>query len=201
MVKFVSAVAAMAAFAGNASASLIDFETFPDGSPVPNGTLITNQYASLGVSGFFTTAPDGPQVLETALTGQSGSRTLGGRGGAFDFVQPITITFSAPMSSASILALDVGEAGLILEAFLGATRVDSTMVVGAGRGLGIGYAETMSVSHPGGFDSLTIRQALDGVPYGDGYLVDDLNFTTVPGPGVVSVAGLGLLAATRRRRR
>ena len=49
-------------FAGPAGAVLIDFETYPDASPVVSGTEVTNQFASLGVSFGSVASPFADQI-------------------------------------------------------------------------------------------------------------------------------------------
>ena len=154
-----------------AGAVLIDFETFPDGCRIPGGTRITDQFAPLGVATFATTDPAGPRIIQFGLTGQSGINALAG---SPDFFQPITILFSAPVVEASILALDVGEAGLILEGFNSQSiLVDSMSVTHPGDGTG--QFDTLAVV---GDDivQLVVRQITPGLG-GDGYAIDDLRFS------------------------
>jgi len=153
---------------------LIDFEKFPDGTTLANSTRITTQFACVGVSFFMTTASTGPQIVRAGLTGQSGVNTLGGDGGSFDFYQPIEAVFDGTTSFVGVLALDVGENGIILEAFSCDELVDSDSVEGEERGVGVGYADELSVSGEG-IDRVVIRQIRPG-QIGDGFVIDDFEF-------------------------
>jgi len=153
--------------------TLIDFETFPDTTPIPNGTPITTQFAPSGVSLFTTTDPGGPLALQTALAGQSGLNVLIGVpfGPA---TSPIGIEFTGCVTDVSVLGLDVGGAGLILEAFNSANvMVDSDSVTNAG--IGIGNVDTLSVSGSE-IVRVDIRQITPGLG-GDGFVIDDLRFS------------------------
>ena len=183
-------------FAGRpafAQTVLIDFETYPGGDPVPEGARITTQYLPWGVELFSTTDPLGPVICRIALAGQSGLNTLGGAGG---FYEPISMDFAQPIIYCEILALDVGDNGLILEAFNSQSQlVDSMTVVNPG--LGVGEIDPMWVA---GSDIVlvTARQVTPGVS-GDGYVMDDLTYT-IPEPLTMSLLALGGLAVVRRRR-
>jgi hypothetical protein len=164
-----------------AAETLIDFETFPDATPIPAGTRLTTQFLPAGVSLFTTTDPLGPQIIQFGLPGQSGLNTLGGVGGNHDFSQPIGIEFASPVSKVSILALDVGEDGLIMEAFNAANvLVDSDSVTNLGAG--VGEIDTLTVLGSG-ITKVTIREITFNDPGIDGHAIDDLRFE------VQSVAG------------
>jgi len=153
---------------------LIDFETLPDTTPIPSGTNITDQFASVGVAMFTTDDPAGPNILQLGLPGQSGVNTLQSIGAPRDFEAFIGIDFVDPVSSASVLVLDVGEQGLILEAFNAADElVDSASVVNPD--LGVGEFDTLSVSGAG-IVRLNVSQLLPSASL-EGYLIDDLRFT------------------------
>ena len=165
---------------GEEGGVLIDFETFPNGYAIPDGTRITTQFASVGVSFFMTTAATGPQITQFDLPGKSGVNILGGDGGSFDFFQPITAVFDGFTSAVSTVALDVGSNGLIMEAFWRGVLVDSFTVDGTGRGLGIGSVDTLSVS-AFAIDKVVMRQITPGQS-GDGFLIDDFGFDCVRDP-------------------
>ena len=168
-------IAGLLVLAAPASAGeLIDFEKFPDGTTIPDETRITTQFACVGVSFFMTTAETGPQIVQFDLAGQSDVNALGGDGGSFDFFQPIEAVFEGTTSFVSVLALDVGENGIILEAFSCDELVDSDSVEGEERGAGVGYADELSVSGEG-IDRVVIRQIRPG-QVGDGFVIDDFEF-------------------------
>ncbi len=154
--------------------TLIDFETFPDNTPIPSLTRITTQFAPSGVSLFTTTDPGGPQVIGAGLPGQSGVNILAGFPHILAAISPIGIEFTGCVTDVSILGLDVGGNGLILEAFNGANvLVDSDSVTNAG--LGIGDVDTLSVSGSE-IVRVDIRQITSAIA-SDGYVIDDLRFT------------------------
>jgi hypothetical protein len=136
--------------------------------------------------------------VQFSLNGQSGVNALGGVGGDFDFFQPIGIEFSTNVNFASILALDVGEHGLILEAFNAQNiSIDSDSIIRSGQG--VGEFDTLSVSGSG-ISRLEIRQ-LDMDEGTDGYVIDDLRFSPIPEPSSTVLLGVCLMSVWMRRRR
>jgi len=114
-----------------AFATTIDFDTFPDGTPVPDSTRITDQYVSCGVK-FTTEIPEGPRAFSFSAFGGSPPNQLGANGttGNPAFTHSIGVQFVSPVSQASINAIDVGFNGLILEAFNSTNvLVDSVQVI------------------------------------------------------------------------
>ena len=85
----------------------ITFTTFPDGSPIPNETVVTNQFESLGVT-FEALYPDSPRVL-TALGGILIS------GGPTGFFGDVGIIFHPLVSS---ITIDIIGSGLDITAEL-----------------------------------------------------------------------------------
>ena len=165
-----------------AFATTIDFDTFPDGTPVPDRTRITDQYASCGVKLFTTEVPEGPQTFSFSLVGGSPPNQLGadGTSGNPEFTHSIGVQFVSPVSQASITALDVDFNGLILEAFNSAGDLVNSVEVINPNDFAI-QVDLMTVSGSGIVD-LLIRQVTPGGRIGfliDGYNIDDLQF---PGP-------------------
>ena len=160
----------------------INFDFFPDGSPVPDMTRITDQYVQCGVQLFTTEVPEGPQTFAFSEFGGSPPNQLGADGTSDNpaFTHSIGVQFVSPVSEASIIALDVGFNGLILEAFNSASvLVDSVTVINPLSS--VIQVDLMTVS---GSDivELIIRQVTPGGKQGfviDGYNIDDLQF---PGP-------------------
>jgi len=165
-----------------AFATTIDFDTFPDGTPVPDSTRITDQYATCGVKLFTTEVPEGPQAFSFSAVGGSPPNQLGADGppGNPAFTHSIGVQFVSPVSQASIIAIDVGFNGLILEAFNSANvLVDSVQVINPTNPPN--QADLMTISGSDIVD-LLIRQVTPGGKQGiiiDGYNIDDLQF---PGP-------------------
>jgi len=170
--------------AQQAFATTIDFDTFPDGTPVPANTRITDQYTACGVELFTTEVPEGPEAVAFSLPGGSTPNQLGADGppGNPSLTHSIGVQFVSPVSQASITALDVDFNGLILEAFNSANGlVDSVQVINPNDI--VIQVDLMTVSDPNGdIASLVIRQVTPGGIQGfliDGYTIDDLQF---PGP-------------------
>jgi hypothetical protein len=114
-------------FIGSMEGVTIDFDTFPNGTPVPEGTIITDQYASVGVIFSIAISFNPPSGL--VIEGVSGSFTfvgmsppnvltshghVPGPGGSLGCGADLKITFIDPstrlpatVSSASILVFAV----------------------------------------------------------------------------------------------
>jgi len=159
----------------------IDFDFFPDGTPVPNETKLTNQYAVCGVALFTTTDPLGPSIRDFAsLYASSAPNLLLPQ--PKNTEDPIGIEFVSPVTEASINALGVGFNGLILDALdSGGSIVDTVSVVHPGTPEG---TESLTVSGDG-IVKLLIHQITPGGKQGlliDGYGIDDLTFTLSSSP-------------------
>ncbi len=82
--------------------------------------------------------------------------------------------FGSPVCAASILTLDVGFDGVLLEAFNAANALVDSQSITNGPDVGVGEFDTLFVSGPG-IDRLEISQ-LNPADTGDGYHIDDLRF-------------------------
>jgi len=153
---------------------LIDFETFPGGAPIPNAARITNQFAPVGVALFRTGDALGPQIGQGGLAGQSGVNTLFSVGSPRNFESFIGVDFSSDVCAASILTLDVGFDGVILEAFNAANVLVDSQSITNGPDVGVGEFDTLFVSGSG-IVRLEISQLIPANT-NDGYLIDDLRF-------------------------
>ena len=193
--------------AQQAFATTIDFDTFPDGTPVPANTRITDQYTACGVKLFTTEVPEGPEAVAFSLVGGSPPNQLGADGpspGSPAFTHSIGVEFVSPVSQASITALDIDFNGLILEAFNSANLlVDSVTVINP-----LSSAIQVDLMTVAGSDivELVIRQVTPGGKQGfviDGYNIDDLQFpgpdceaqTTVIGGEIIPIETTSLLLA------
>src|SRR5215471_8484356 len=128
---------------GRADAITINFETFPNNSPVPDGTVITTQYASLGVT-FSSTAPAGGPIAGV-LSGEASSPPnflygLDPVTGAGLF--PIVMDFTAPFpNKLDVTLISVGSGTVTATAFASdlVTVLASVSVThGPGAGVGLG---------------------------------------------------------------
>jgi hypothetical protein len=144
---------------------------------LPNGTLVTNQYANLGVT--FTDGSDYILVQPTTFLNDGA-----GLNGAFDSV---SLAFASPMQSIAIdfpgsAEIDLYSQGQLIYA--------STDFGGSGLGHFAGLISDLS------FDAARIFDPEGGV------FIDDLHFgPPIPGPGALPVIATGLLAMSRRKGR
>lgn len=175
-----------------AKAAFIDFE---DGE-IPN--TVGAFYAGQGVTFSntqFTWVGGFPGA--SGITGIRATGTF-----MFGIGQAVVGVFSAAVTSVSIVGIDVGAAGLRIDAY--DAEVGGNLVsFGQAFGAGVGIGETYTISASGaGIRRFEIYQPnVDGY---DGVLMDNLSFTlaAVPGPASLAVFGMGLLGlgmAVRRR--
>ncbi len=150
---------------------------FDDLDTATDPVLLTDQYASLGVTFTNAEAVDPATIPYPYLTGQSLPNVIADpeTSGYIYPNDPIIAYFAMDVTSVSILGLDVGDKGAILNAF------DSTNPLvgsasGFGSGLGIGNNITLTVS---GSDIRRVEfsQYLTPVSGGDGMVFDNLSFT------------------------
>ncbi len=169
----------------------IDFDDGTAGSPV--GSF----YSGLGV-----TFSNTQFVDNFGLAGSSSPLGIAGMGGSwtyeFGIANAIEATFSSLVSSVTITGVDVGHAGMQMDAFdsYGAL-IDTNNWYGTDEG--VGQWMTISVANP------TIASVLlyQPSPMGDdGMVFDNMIFAPVPEPETYAMllAGLGLLGFMARRR-
>lgn len=163
--------------------TVIDFEEFAE------GTSISTQYATLGVTFSIEGAPTLPIVAQegsptTAFTGtaadtpaSSGLRCLTDPLVAGDFAVPadLRIEFDPPVSSASFYLIDIdGSESVLASAFDGATVVASQSVVGGAAGTGNGVSTLVTLTAP---SIRSIVVDISGPLANTGWAVDFLTFT------------------------
>ena len=146
----------------------IDFDTFPDSSSVPAGTVITTQYASLGVT-FSSTAPAGGPTAVSDNEASSPPNHLSGldpNTGAGLF--PIVMDLAGPLPSiVKVTLVSVGSATVTATAFANdlVTVLDTKSVThGPGAGNGFGNLDPIALAGVGiarvRFE--TTQQVVDG---------------------------------------
>lgn len=187
-----TAALAVSVAAPAAKAAFIDFE---DGvSPNPVGAF----YAARGVTFSnteFTWAGGFP-----GASGLNGIRATGTYW--FGATNAVVGVFGMAVSSVSITGIDVGSAGIRIDAFdapVGGNLVAFGQAFGVGLGIG-GYFDVRA-SAPGIRRFEIYQPGMDGF---DGVILDNLSFTlaAVPGPAALAVFGMGLLGlgmVARRR--
>jgi hypothetical protein len=172
--------------------------TFDDGSP---GGAIDNFYSLLGVT--FSNASWQPAFPGGNIGGSTGFLLEDISDNGFNApysptsTTPIVGTFSTPQDFVSILGVDVGAAGIELDAYDAATGgnlIGSMQFFGTGDGSGI--FQTLSVSAPG----IARFDLFQPSPMnGDGVAFDNLTFNADPidsgiEPGTWVMMASGLLA-------
>jgi hypothetical protein len=182
-------VGALPAFAG----TILDFEGFPD------STVLATQYAGLTFTNA-TVITAGISLDELEFPPHSGSNVVFDNGG------PMSISFTAPVSSVS--GYFTYAAPLSLAAFnassdmvaSGASAFSSNLALSGDPGSSPN--EFLQLTFAGGISSITFA----GDPAGDSFTLDDLTYSAqaaaTPEPGSIGllVTGLVGLALFRRRR-
>ena len=185
--------------AGTVPIATIDFEAFPDGSAIADGTPISTQFEGLIFTNT-TAITAGITLNEFELPPHSGQNV------AFDDGGPISISFATPTLSFSgyftyyepltIQAFDASNNQLA-----SATSAYSINVACDPGPVCLGDPgsspnEFLSVASPGGISSVTIT----GDPAGASFVMDDITYTTPePATSVSLIALVSLLAIGRKR--
>ena len=189
------ALCLMSALASAAQSATITID-FDDLNTATDPVLVTNQYASLGVVFENAQAVDPSTIPYPYFSGQSLPNVIADpeTSGYIYPNDPIIAYFAMDVTSVSILGLDVGDKGAILNAFDSTNGLIGTDS-GFGSGLGVGNNVTLSVSG-NGIRRVEFSQYLTPVSGGDGMVFDNLSFTyeaSVPEPSVWLFLGSGLM--------
>jgi len=174
------------AFAGNASAVLINFD---DGQP--NGNAVGSFYSGV-------TFTDTMWTDNFGLAGTSGTQGIASISSGFQPQQgsPMGASFSSLVSSVTLRGIDVGEQGFRLKAFDASnTLIDNQVVFGTGLGVG----EFFDLTVNGSIARIEFSQDNPGTG-SEGLLFEDLSYNPVPEPASMAALGLGAAALLRRRR-
>lgn len=213
-----------------ASEVVIDFESYPWGEPTVVFDPVDTEFSSWGIAHFesvdlsgniaspvIAQPPDYPLLFHSGISG------LAPHPGApigsdptiewlYGFAQaPIYIYFSSEVEYFSVVAMDVGYNGLVVEAFdVDSYLIASVVIDGTGRyhdgppgGDGFDFIE---IDVPGIFE-IAISQVHDAAwdrEHGlglEGYLLDDMTFIPVPEPSGVLPVGLALVGLLSRGHR
>jgi hypothetical protein len=199
---FAGVIAGFVAFAlhGSARAArVIDFETYPNGSPVAPGSQVTNEFSPWGVTFDSVRAAGAAQVTTVIahVPATSGANSLGPGGPPSNVGGTLILSFNPAVVSVGSSVIDDQFAVQITARDAAGNVVGSTASTASAAG---GAPDYWSLAHAGGIARVEMSGGFfpGGAP--DGWAIDDLTFGQVPEPA----AGLGLvgaLALTLARRR
>jgi hypothetical protein len=171
----------------SAQASIIDFETFPDSTPIIDSTSITTQFPGLTFTDT-TVISAGIGLNELEFPPHSGINA------AFDDGGPISIAFASPISSFS--GYFTYDEPLTLAAFDASDDpvATATSLFSSNDALygdpGSSPNEFLVVTFIAGISSVTIT----GDPAGSSFVMDDISFTSaVPEPNSILLTLTGLI--------
>ena len=186
---------------GNAHAAsvLIDFETFPDSSPVSAGTEITNQYASLGVIFSSTNTSSGATLMTNIhdfVSTTSPSNFLAPGGPAPNNGGTLLLDFTT-------LVAEVGSFFIGDQFSVEVTAYDqNNAVVGmaASDGSRLPF-DSWQIDYAAGISRVEMVGGFFGPDIPDGWGIDDLSYVQVPEPTTLALAAIGLMRVACCRRR
>jgi hypothetical protein len=168
---------------------LINFDVFPNGSPVPDHTLITTQYVSLGVT-FSSDSPSGaPMAIADSGEASSPPNILVG-----DWVEPcncglykIFMTFIPPLpNSVGMTLISVGDGTAVVTALGSDTNlVLDAVSVTHGPSAGVGYGNHDPIVLRGAGIAMVQFEIQQTGSIIDGIGIDDLIFPFQP---ILSIA-------------
>jgi hypothetical protein len=182
----------------HAGTVVIDFETFPDSTPIADSTSITTQFPGLTFSNT-TVLTAGITLNEFEFPPHSGSNVV------FDDGGPISISFATPVLSFGgyfTYAEPLTLAGFNAASTQVASAVSAfSSNLALSGDLGSSPNGFLSISFASGISSVTIT----GDPGGGSFALDDATITTadatVPEPSSIFLllsAGAGILAVRKR---
>lgn len=159
---------ALGVAASSARATTINFDTFPDGTPVPTGTIITDQYLVWGAT--FSSTPSGGPIIDSDGEASSPPNFLIGNP---DSYQPITVDFTKPIPFVDVTLISVGDSTVTATAYAPdlTTVLDSVSVTNPGTGVGWYNHNPITLT---GSDIARIHFEITKPYPGDGYGIDDI---------------------------
>ena len=189
-------ILALLSFAVVAARGDINFETFPDSTPISDSTSITTQFPGLIFTNT-TVISAGISLNEFEFPPHSGTNV------AFDDAGPISIAFASPISSFSgyftyVEPLTLAGFDSSNDQVATATSLFSSNDALFGDS-GSSPNEFLQVSFVTGISSVTIT----GDPGGNSFVVDDISYTALaPEPSYLALilAGLATIVTIRRKK-
>lgn len=178
---------------------LIDFETYPVGSPVSVGTDITNQFTSWGIT-FDSLPPSGASQTTNvidALPTSSGYNFLAPGGPVPEHGGTLILDFSIPVTEVGSFFIDDQNEVAVTAFDINLDPVTTVYSDGSPEGF-----DSWSISHPLGISRVEL---VGGYLWEDGPLdgwgIDDLAYTQIPEPTTLLLILGGLSVAKSRGRR
>lgn len=192
------------------SSILIDFETLPDGSLLPAGNEITNQFTSWGVT--FDSIPpnDAFQItsISNALPTTSGNNCLAPGGPAPELGGTLILDFLIPVTEIGSFFID-DHLPIIVTAF--DANLDPVMWKYSDSNPA--NFDSWSIAYPLGITRVTLKGGIIAKWYDndgtlirseyDGWGIDDLSYTQIPEPATLLLLAVGGSCSSlfsRRRR-
>jgi hypothetical protein len=160
-----------------ADAITINFDTFPDSTPVPPGTIITTQYLSLGVS--FSSTAGGPQAVGPVEASSAPNFLIGNPSSFAPIIMDLTTPFSGTLGVTLISVGDGVATATALASDL-TTVLDVVSVTNSGTGVGLNNKDPITLTGAGIIQvRFEITQPVTGV---DGFGIDDVNINPTTPP-------------------
>jgi hypothetical protein len=200
-----SAILFLFAAANSEGAVLVDFDTVPGGGALPNNSVLSNQYASVGV--VFSGIEDGFAVVQptatTEFSGEFGGPPVSGqvlenRDVVNSRADIIRFSFSPPASGIEFDFIPFGNLGAEtrLQALDGGGGLLFDQLVGGPASTNVNFHYT-GLSALSGVARLEFQQPHDDWVWG----LDNLQFTSVPEPTTVALLLFAWVSLVRRRTR
>jgi hypothetical protein len=156
---------------------LIDFETYPDGSPVNPGAAITNQYSGIGAT---FSSNGGPVTATNGVSADPETPTEPNYVvGTPDYLQPMQIILNEPSENVSVQLIGIGNSSVTVSAYdSSGNLLESQAINNPGLGNGVGQIDYIKFNSN---NVSRINMDFSAVDPLDGVGLDDLAFCSTSG--------------------